>query len=224
MTDPIIQLLGVERSFAGAPPFLALKNVSLRVDAGDYVALVGKSGAGKSTMLNILGLMDRPTSGEYLLDGTTTSARTENQRAELRARTIGFVFQGFHLLPSRTALDNVLLATAYSTVPRRDREERARDSLNRMGLGHRVDAYPATMSGGERQRVAIARAIVTSPKLLLADEPTGNLDNQRANEVMGLFESLNDGGLTVVLITHDLTLAARARRIVRISDGELSES
>jgi len=224
VTNAIVELVDVNRVFPGAHPHHALRSVDLRVEAGDYVSLVGPSGAGKSTMLNVLGLMDRPTTGEYLIDGVATSGSTENERAIIRATTIGFVFQSFHLLSHRSALDNVLLATVYSAIPRPEREQRARDALVRVGLGHRIEALPSTLSGGERQRVAIARAVVTSPKLLLADEPTGNLDQARAGEVLDMFERLNQEGLTVILITHDLELARRARRTLRISDGQVSEA
>jgi len=224
MMQPIVDLIDVSRVFGGAQPHHALSDVNLRIDAGEYVSIVGPSGAGKSTMLNLLGLMDRPTTGEYLIDGHATSATSENERAFLRATTIGFVFQGFHLLPRRTVLDNVMLATVYAAVPRSERESRARDALVRVGLEHRIEAYPTTLSGGERQRAAIARAVVAAPKLLLADEPTGNLDQGRAGEIMDMFEMLNSDGLTVVLITHDLDLARRARRTVSISDGRVTQS
>jgi len=220
---PVVQLVDVTRSFPGPPEVQALKSVNLRVERGDYLSIVGPSGSGKSTMLNLLGLLDRPSVGEYHLDGTSTSLLDENQRAIVRGGTIGFVFQSFHLLPHRTVLDNVLLATLYSGVPRAEREDRARAALDRVGLNHRLNFLPGTLSGGERQRVAVARAVVASPELLLADEPTGNLDETTGSEVMDLFEELHSDGLTLIVITHDQAVSDRAERRVRITDGRLSE-
>ena len=171
----------------------------------------------------MLGLLDRPTVGEYRLDGVLTGPLDEAQRAGLRGRTIGFVFQAFHLLPHRTVLDNVLLATLYSGVPRGERMPRAKAALERVGLGHRMGFLPTTLSGGERQRVAVARAVIASPRLMLADEPTGNLDRRTGGEVMDLFEELNADGLTLVVITHDQHVADRAGRGIRISDGRVDE-
>jgi len=222
-TAPVVEVVNLTRSFPGPPEVQALKSINLRVESGDYLSIVGPSGSGKSTMLNVLGLLDRPSVGEYYLDGTLTAIADEDERAALRARKIGFVFQAFHLLPHRTVLDNVLLATLYSGVPRAQREKRAREALDRVGLGHRVGFMPTTLSGGEQQRVAVARAVVAQPTLLLADEPTGNLDLKTSGEVMGLFEELNRDGLTLVIITHDDAIAARAGRRIHISDGHLSE-
>jgi putative ABC transport system ATP-binding protein len=222
-TAPIVELRDVTRSFPGPPEVQALKQVNLSVSAGDYISIVGPSGSGKSTMLNLLGLLDRPSVGEYYLSGELTTQFDETQRATVRATTIGFVFQAFHLLPHRSVLDNVLMPMLYSGVPRAERETRARDALRRVGLSHRLDFSPVTLSGGERQRVAVARAVVSSPRLLLADEPTGNLDQGTSGEVMELFEELNADGLTLVVITHDDAIARRARRTIRISDGRLSE-
>ncbi len=223
MSAGLVELRDVTRSFPGPPEVQALKGVTLSVPAGDYISIVGPSGSGKSTMLNLLGLLDRPSVGEYRLAGAPTNALTENERAAVRARFIGFVFQAFHLMPRRTVLDNVLLPMLYSGVPRGVREDRAREALIRVGLGHRIDFLPNSLSGGERQRVAIARAVVSRPRLLLADEPTGNLDQRTSSEVMELFEELNDDGLTLIVITHDPAVAARARRSIRIADGRLSE-
>jgi len=220
---PVVEVVNLTRSFPGPPEVQALKSINLRVEAGDYLSIVGPSGSGKSTMLNVLGLLDRPSVGEYYLDGTLTAIADEDERAALRARKIGFVFQAFHLLPHRTVLDNVLLATLYSGVPRAEREQRSRDALERVGLSHRIGFKPTTLSGGEQQRVAVARAVVASPTLLLADEPTGNLDLKTSGEVMGLFEELNRDGLTLIIITHDDAIAARAGRRIHISDGHLSE-
>ena len=220
---PLVELRDVTRSFPGPPEVQALKGANLSVHAGDYLSIVGPSGSGKSTMLNILGLLDRPSVGEYRLSGSLTGALSEDDRAAVRGRMIGFVFQSFHLMPHRSVLDNVLLPMLYSGVPRAEREDRARAALDRVGLSHRTGFLPGTLSGGERQRVAIARAVVSSPRLLLADEPTGNLDEVTSGEVMALFEELNGDGLTLILITHDAAVAARAARRIRIADGRLSE-
>ncbi|MGV3711610.1 ABC transporter ATP-binding protein [Pseudolysinimonas sp.] len=220
---PIVELRDVTRSFPGPPEVQALKSINLTVSAGEYVTIVGPSGSGKSTMLNLLGLLDRPSVGEYYLNGQLTTQLDENERAAVRATTIGFVFQAFHLMPHRTVLDNVLMPMLYSGVPRAEREDRAHDALRRVGLSHRLDFQPGTLSGGERQRVAVARAVVSTPRLLLADEPTGNLDQTTSGEVMELFEELNADGLTLVIITHDDAIAKRAPRTIRISDGRLSE-
>ena len=220
---PIVQLTNVTRSFPGPPEVQALKAVNLRIDKGEYVSIVGPSGSGKSTMLNVLGLLDRPSVGEYYLDGDLTGLASEDERAALRGGKVGFVFQAFHLLPHRTVLENVMLAMLYSGVPRNQREKRARTALERVGLGARMTFRPSTLSGGERQRVAVARAVVSEPRLLLADEPTGNLDATTSGEVMDLFEELNSDGLTLMIITHDAAVSSRAHRRIRISDGVLTE-
>ncbi|WP_426168135.1 ABC transporter ATP-binding protein [Microbacterium sp. DWRC1-3] len=220
---PLVEFRDVTRSFPGPPEVQALKAATLTVEAGDYISIVGPSGSGKSTMLNLLGLLDRPSVGEYRLAGSLTGDLTEDERAAVRARFIGFVFQSFHLLPRRSVLDNVLMPMLYSGVPRQEREARARAALTRVGLGHRIDFFPNSLSGGERQRVAVARAVVSSPQLLLADEPTGNLDQRTSGEVMELFEELNDDGLTLIVITHDDAVARRAGRSIRIADGRLTE-
>ncbi|QAB17304.1 ABC transporter ATP-binding protein [Leucobacter muris] len=220
---PIIELADVTRFFPGPPPVNALRGIDLTVARGDYLAIVGPSGSGKSTMLNTLGLLDRPSTGRFLFEGVDVSELDDDERAALRARAIGFVFQSFHLLPTRSVLENVMLAGAYAGLPREQREPLARSALERVGLSHRVDFSPGTLSGGERQRVAIARAVCTSPRLLLADEPTGNLDRANSRAVMRLFDELGAEGLTIVMITHDEAVAASARRRVRMHDGELSE-
>ncbi|WP_426626049.1 ABC transporter ATP-binding protein [Leifsonia sp. McL0607] len=219
MSDALIELRELSKTFDGPSAVTALRTTSLRIDRGAYVTITGPSGSGKSTFLNLLGLLDRPTTGEYVLDGTETSTLTEDERAHLRARSIGFIFQSFHLLADRTVLENVLLATLYSGVPRGERIERAMAAIEKVGLGHRVAFRPPTLSGGERQRVAVARAIMTSPKLILADEPTGNLDEKTSDQVMDLFEELNSEGIGFVIITHDAHVADRARRVLRIVDG-----
>ena len=220
---PLVELRGVTRSFAGPPEVQALRAVDLRIEAGDYLSIVGPSGSGKSTMLNILGLLDRPSVGEYRLAGELTGALDDDARAALRSRRIGFVFQSFHLMPRRSVLENVMMPSLYSGTPRASREDRAREALDRVGLGHRVDFAPTTLSGGERQRVAVARAVVARPALLLADEPTGNLDGTTTGAVMGLFEELLHDGLALVIITHDDDVADRAARRIRIAAGRLSE-
>ncbi|MEE6273173.1 ABC transporter ATP-binding protein [Georgenia wangjunii] len=214
---------GLTRSFPGDPPVEALRSIDLVVDRGDYVSVVGPSGSGKSTLLHILGLLDRPTAGDYLLDGLATRDLPEGDRATLRGGRIGFVFQSFHLLPHRSVLDNVLLAALYSGVPRAERRDRALAALERVGMGHRLAFVPPTLSGGERQRVAVARAVVASPHVLLADEPTGNLDSTTAGSVLDLFDELHADGLTLVVITHDASVSARAGRRVQIADGVLRE-
>ncbi len=218
---PVVALDRMGRTFPGTPPVEALGGVDLTIERGDYLALVGPSGSGKSTLLHLLGLLDQPTEGSYFLDGIDTDSLTEPQRAGLRASHIGLVFQAFHLLAHRTNVENVMLADVYRQGGRTDRRRRARQVLESVGLGHRVDGNPTTLSGGERQRVAIARALVSEPRLVLADEPTGNLDTRTGEQIMELFDQLHRRGLTVVVITHDDSVAARAQRIVRIRDGRL---
>jgi putative ABC transport system ATP-binding protein len=202
----------------------ALRGVSLTIPAGDYAAIVGPSGSGKSTLMHLLGGLDRPTSGRLSLGGRDVAALSANSLAELRNTTIGFVFQSFHLLPRTTAVDNVGLPLVYSGLRASARRKRAEEMLERVGLGHRLRHRPSQMSGGEQQRVAIARALVTSPSLLLADEPTGNLDSATGAEVLTLLESLNAAsGVAVVLVTHDRDVAARARHQIRMRDGVILE-
>jgi putative ABC transport system ATP-binding protein len=220
---PVVELRSVSRSFPGPPEVRAVTDVDLVIGAGEYVSMVGPSGSGKSTLLHLLGLLDLPTAGTYRLDGADTSQMTEGERAAWRGRKIGFVFQAFHLLPHRTVLENVALAMVYTGVPRRERGDRARRALERVGLSHRVDFSPSTLSGGERQRVAIARALVGGPSLLLADEPTGNLDSVTAGSILDLFDSLHDQGLTLAVVTHDDTVSRRAQRRVRTVDGRVHE-
>lgn len=218
---PVIDLRGISRSFPGDPPVVALHPTDLVVGKGEYLSIVGPSGSGKSTLLNLLGLLDRPTSGEYFLDGEPSHSVNERRRTALRAGRIGFVFQAFHLLPHRTVLENVMLAAIYAGVPRDQRVDRAVAALTRVHLEHRLNFRPTTLSGGERQRVAVARAVATAPSLLLADEPTGNLDSHTTGEVLDLFDELHADGLTLAVITHDDDVAARAARSVRITDGHL---
>jgi len=223
MVSPVIELDGLGRTYPGPPPVPALRPASLVIEAGGYVAVTGPSGSGKSTLLHLLGLLDAPTGGRYLLDGLDTSALGDKDRSALRGRRIGVVFQAFHLLAYRTALENVLLAQLYNNTPRGARLAAATGALDAVGLGHRLDALPTTLSGGECQRVAIARALVNTPSLLLCDEPTGNLDSASAAALMGVLDELNAAGYTIVVITHDPAVAAHARRQVAISDGVLSE-
>ena len=198
-----------------------LKDISLDVEKGEYLAIMGPSGSGKTTLMNIIGCLDRPTSGTYLFDGKDVLEYKDRAMSDLRLNSIGFVFQSFHLLPRQSALDNVALPLSYAGIGKKQRKSMALKALERVGLSDRVDFKPTQLSGGQKQRVAIARAIVNNPKLLLADEPTGALDSKSGSQVMDLFKSLNDEGVTVVMITHDSEIAAHAKRIVMIRDGEL---
>jgi putative ABC transport system ATP-binding protein len=223
MPAPAIELRGLARTYPGPPPVPALRPADLVIEAGGYVAITGPSGSGKSTLLHLLGLLDSPTAGSYLLDGLNTSALGDKDRSALRGRRIGFVFQAFHLLPYRTALENVVLAELYNQTPRAGRLRAAAEALDAVGLGHRMDALPTTLSGGESQRVAIARALVNQPSLMLCDEPTGNLDSRNAAALMELLDRLNAAGFTIVVITHDPGVAGHASRTIAISDGVLTE-
>jgi macrolide transport system ATP-binding/permease protein len=219
---PVLELREVSRTFGSEPPVNALREVDLVVYPGDWVAIVGPSGSGKSTLLNVLGCLDRPTSGTYLIDGIDVAGLSENERTATRARSIGFVFQAFHLLGHRTALENVMLAEMYAGGERAGRRERALGALERVGMAHRRDFLPTRLSGGEQQRVAIARALLGSPRLLLCDEPTGNLDSVSTESLMLLFDALGRQGLTLVVVTHDEGVAAHAQRVVRMVDGEVA--
>ena len=221
---PVVALDGVARTFPGTPPVEALKPASLQLERGGYLAIAGPSGSGKSTLLHLLGLLDVPTEGTYLLDGIDTSDLDEEERAGLRAAHIGFVFQAFHLLGHRTTVENVALSEIYRPGSRPERTERAEAALIQVGLGHRLDAFPTTLSGGERQRVAIARALVGRPSLLLADEPTGNLDSSTSAEILDLFDRLHADGLTLAVITHDDDVSDRAERQVHLKDGILTHA
>jgi putative ABC transport system ATP-binding protein len=199
----------------------ALRGVSLSVQDGDFVAIMGSSGSGKSTMMNVIGCLDRPTSGRYVLAGQEVSRMSRDQLAEIRNKTLGFVFQSFNLLSRTSALENVELPLLYAGMPTRQRMERAAESLRRVGLGERLDHHPSQLSGGQQQRVAIARALVTHPKVILADEPTGNLDSRTSIEVMALFQELGKSGMTVVLVTHEPDIAQYASRVVVMKDGKI---
>ncbi len=221
---PLVTLEDVERRYGSDPPVDALRGVDLRVHRGEWVAIEGPSGSGKSTLLNIVGCLDRPTTGTYRFRGLDAGRLTERERGGLRARSISFVFQSFHLLMHRSALENVMLADVYRRGPRRRRRERAEAVLERVGLAHRSGYLPSRLSGGERQRVAIARALLGSSDLLLCDEPTGNLDTTTSAEIMDLLAGLHADGMTILMITHSPALAARALRQVRLVDGRLAES
>jgi putative ABC transport system ATP-binding protein len=201
----------------------ALSGVTLGVARGEYVAIMGPSGSGKSTLMNLIGCLDTPTSGSYVLNGREVAQMSDDELAAIRNQEIGFVFQTFNLLPRTTAIHQVELPLVYSGLGRRDRRERAIKALEAVGLGDRMSHQPSEMSGGQRQRVAVARALINDPSILLADEPTGNLDSQTGNEIMGLFEDLNRRGNTIVLVTHEEDIAAHARRIVRLRDGTVRE-
>lgn len=200
-----------------------LKDVNFTMEEGEYAAIMGPSGSGKTTLMNIIGCLDKATSGTFLLDGQDVNGCSDNEMSDIRLTKIGFVFQSFHLLPRQTALENVEMPLNYAGVPKKERKERAFLALERVGLADRVNFRPNQLSGGQMQRVAIARAMVNQPKLLLADEPTGALDSKSGAQVMELFQSLNDEGVTVLMITHDAEIAEHAARIVLIRDGELTE-
>jgi putative ABC transport system ATP-binding protein len=220
---PVIRLSGLAYTYSGPPPVRALKTMDLQIRRGEHVAITGPSGSGKSTLLNLVGLLDRPTEGTIEIDGLEVGAASERRRAAVRARRIGFVFQSFHLLPHRTAVENVMLAQIYAEVPRRGRRGAAMAALAQVGLDHRAQALPTALSGGERQRVAIARALVNRPSLLLCDEPTGNLDTATTNELSDLLASLQQEGATLLVITHNPAVAERAQRRITIRDGYLIE-
>ncbi|BBI99636.1 macrolide ABC transporter ATP-binding protein [Ferrigenium kumadai] len=222
MNDTVIRIEGLHKSYeTSAGLFPVLKDVSLQIGAGEFVAIMGPSGSGKSTFMNILGCLDEPTAGRYLLNGRNVAELNRDELAGLRNRTIGFVFQGFNLLPRMSLQDNVALPLIYSGVDRTERQQRARDLLVKVGLERYFDSMPNKISGGQQQRVAIARALVNHPSLILADEPTGNLDSRTGEEIMALFESLNREGITIVLVTHETDIAHHAKRQVHFLDGRI---
>lgn len=208
----------------GKEPVRVLKNINLTVEQGDYLAIMGPSGSGKTTLMNIIGCLDLPTSGSYVLDGKKMEELSDDALAEIRNRYIGFVFQGFYLLPKMDALDNVALPLLYAGVPLKERRARAEEALKAVGLGERLHFLPNQLSGGQCQRVAIARAMVGKPTLLLADEPTGALDTKAGNQIMEIFRSLSDQGMTIIMITHEPSIAACADRTMHILDGELHQT
>lgn len=205
----------------GAEIIHALRSVNLSINKGEFVALMGPSGSGKSTLMNILGCLDSPSSGEYILNDIRVSDRSENELAEVRNKEIGFIFQTFNLLPRATALDNVALPLVYAGLGKIERQERAKSVLESVGLGNRVNHRPNELSGGQRQRVAVARALINKPSIILADEPTGNLDTKTSIEIMGLIEAIHRGGNTIILVTHEEDIALHAHRIVRMRDGAI---
>lgn len=221
----ILELKNIYKNYEqGKMEVPVLKDVSLEVEEGEYVAIMGPSGSGKSTLMNIIGCLDKPTSGEYKLADEDILLYNDKELSGVRLRSIGFVFQSFNLLPRQTALDNVALPLLYAGLPKKEQHRIATEALERVGLGDRINFKPTQLSGGQNQRVAIARAMVNNPKLLLADEPTGALDSQSGEQIMELFQKLNDEGVTIVMITHEREVAERAKRIVYIRDGQLSES
>ena len=219
---PLIELTDIRKTYhLGEVDVPVLKGVSVDIDRGEMIALTGASGSGKSTLMNILGCLDRPTAGTYMLDGIDVSGLDTNARAGVRHQKIGFVFQSFNLLPRTTALENVMMPLSYGHkhVPDREAQARATELLERVGLGGRIDHHPSQLSGGQQQRVAIARALVNRPPVLLADEPTGNLDSRTSEEVLAMFQQLNDDGLTIILVTHDQDVAHHASRQIVMRDG-----
>lgn len=217
----VIELSQIVKDYpSGVGPVRILHGIDLLIERGEFVAIMGPSGSGKSTLMNLLGALDSASGGDYVLAGERVNDLNDNQLADLRNRTIGFVFQGFNLLPRSSLLDNVALPLTYAGVAKAEREQRAKDMLTRVGLGQRTHALPSEISGGQQQRVAIARALVNRPALILADEPTGNLDTHTSAEIMALFGQLNrDEGITLVLVTHEPDIAAHAQRLVRLVDG-----
>ncbi len=221
----VVKLSKINKVYiSGEVSFQALKNINLEVKKGEFVAIIGASGSGKSTMMNLIGLLDHPTSGSYTLDGEDTSHLKENSLARIRNKKIGFVFQSFNLLPRTSALDNVSLPLIYAGVSASERKQRAKLVLEQVGLGEKLNSKPNQISGGQQQRVAIARALVNDPELILADEPTGNLDTKSGEEIMHIFHKLNEEGKTIIMITHEQDIARNAKRIIRLKDGEISKN
>ncbi len=221
----IIEITSLNKSYQTGQGVLfeALKNITLKVKKGEFVAIVGPSGSGKSTLMHIIGLLDQATSGEYKLEGQNVTTFSEDQLSHLRNQKIGFVFQSFNLLKRTSALQNVVLPLIYSGIDSKHREQKAREMLGKLGLEDKTNSHPNQLSGGQQQRVAIARALVTDPAIILADEPTGNLDSKTGDEVMKIFKNLNKEGKTIVLITHSLEVAREADRMIKIKDGEIED-
>ena len=219
----LLELTGINKDYPqGKDVVHVLKDINLSIDDGDYIAIMGPSGSGKTTLMNLMGCLDVPTSGTYILDGENVAEANENRLAEIRNGKIGFVFQSFYLLPKLSAIDNVALPLLYAGVPKKERRERAKAALESVGLGDRLEFMPNQLSGGQSQRVAIARAMVTKPKVLFADEPTGALDSVSGEQIMELFAQLNENGATIVMITHEQAVADCAKKIYFIKDGMLS--
>lgn len=226
MAGPLIRVVNLDKEYvtAGDMAFPVLKGINFQINGGEFVAIMGHSGSGKSTLMNILGCLDTPTAGHYFLDGRDTARLSSDELAATRNRLIGFVFQGFNLLPRMTVCDNVALPLLYSGLAKSERRDKAAALLQRVGLEAYALRLPSQLSGGQQQRVAIARALISHPKLILADEPTGNLDTQTSAEIMSIFRSLNvDQGITVVLVTHEADIAAYAQRLIRVIDGQIGE-
>jgi len=220
----VIDIKGITRNFQlGQETVKVLKGIDLTIEKGEYVAFMGPSGSGKSTLMNLLGCLDTPTSGSYILDGADVSTMTDDQLAEIRNKEIGFVFQTFNLLPRTTALDNVALPMIYAGKSKTERNERAAEVLKNVGLADRMDHKPNQLSGGQRQRVAVGRALVNKPSIILADEPTGNLDSKTSVEIMNLFDEIHAAGNTVILVTHEEDIAEHAHRIIRLRDGVIEK-
>jgi len=224
MTKKVIEIQGLFKDYnTAAGVFPVLKDVNLTIDDGDYVAIMGPSGSGKSTFMNILGCLDRPTKGEYILDGHSVKSLSSNELAKLRNKTIGFVFQGFNLLARSTLVENVSLPLVYAEDQKELRNKIAKNILERMGLGNYFNSKPSQISGGQQQRVAIARALVNQPRIILADEPTGNLDSKTSDEIMKIFDELNQIGNTIIIVTHENDIAEHASRQIRFLDGKIVE-
>lgn len=222
--DKVIEIQNIVKNYQiGSVIVRALRSVSIDIKRNEYVAIMGPSGSGKSTLMNLLGCLDTPTSGKYILNGTDVSKMDDDYLAEIRNKEIGFVFQTFNLLPRYTALENVTLPLIYAGVPKIEREQLAVDTLNQVGLGDRMTHKPNELSGGQRQRVAIARALVNKPSIILADEPTGNLDSKTSIDIMGLLDAIHKKGNTVIVVTHEEDIAKHAERIIRLFDGEVSQ-
>ncbi|MGB9824790.1 MAG: ABC transporter ATP-binding protein [Candidatus Hydrothermia bacterium] len=224
MKNKIIELKEIKKTyFLDHVPVEVLRGIDLEIEEGSYISIMGPSGSGKSTLMHIMGCLDTPTSGTYFLEGVPVHTLDDVKLAEIRRKKIGFVFQNFNLLPRITALENVELPMIYAKIPPKERKERAKFLLERVGIGHRILHRPTELSGGERQRVAIARALANNPKIILADEPTGNLDSNSAREILNIFQELNEEGRTIVLVTHDPEVAKRAQKIIRIRDGLITQ-
>jgi putative ABC transport system ATP-binding protein len=220
MKQAVIKLTNIKKEYVTGDVITeVLKGVNLTVMKGDFIAITGRSGSGKSTLMNIIGLLDTPTSGKYILDGTAVESLSEDELSSIRSRQIGFVFQSFNLLPRSTTLENVILPSIYAGVKKKEREIRAIQILTKVGLAERINNRPNQLSGGQQQRVAIARALMNDPEVILADEPTGNLDTSSGNDVMNILKDLNRQGKTIVLITHELDIAHQAKKIIKIADG-----
>ena len=221
---PLIETQDLWKTYVmGSEEIHALRGVTVNIDRGEYVAIMGPSGSGKSTLMNLIGCLDTPSKGSYLLNNKQVGQMNDDELARIRNEEIGFVFQTFNLLPRATALHNVELPLVYAGVPAKERQARARASLERVELGDRMTHRPSQLSGGQRQRVAVARALVNNPSIILADEPTGNLDSKTGNEIMGLFNKLHASGNTIILVTHEADIAACARRVIHIRDGRISD-